>query len=328
VNRPIIAFFNNKGGVGKTSLVYHLAWMLRDLGHSVLAADLDPQSNLSSAFISEDQLENLWNDEKSTIFNAIQPLSRGKGDILSIPHIETIEENLSLLVGDLKLSSFEDELSTQWPKCLSGDERAFRVITAFWRVIQNCMNTSGAQVTLLDLGPNLGAINRAALVASDSLVVPLAPDLFSLQGLRNLGPTVIQWRQDWKKRLQEKPNELDFDLPVGGIKPLGYIVMQHAKRGDRTVKAYDRWLERIPSQYQDSVLNEKSAQGLMPDQDPNCLGLVKHFRSLVPMAQESRKPMFYLKSADGAIGSHGNAVQEARGTFEKIASELMKRCRA
>jgi cellulose biosynthesis protein BcsQ len=42
---PVIAFFNNKGGVGKTSLVYHLAWMYRDLGLNVLAADLDPQAN-------------------------------------------------------------------------------------------------------------------------------------------------------------------------------------------------------------------------------------------------------------------------------------------
>ena len=42
-----IAFFNNKGGVGKTTLVYHLAWMYAELGYSVVAADLDPQANLS-----------------------------------------------------------------------------------------------------------------------------------------------------------------------------------------------------------------------------------------------------------------------------------------
>ena len=47
---PVVAFFNNKGGVGKTSLVYHLAWMYADLGLRVMAADLDPQANLTSAF--------------------------------------------------------------------------------------------------------------------------------------------------------------------------------------------------------------------------------------------------------------------------------------
>jgi cellulose biosynthesis protein BcsQ len=54
---PIIAFFNNKGGVGKTSLVYHLAWMYLDLGLKVIAADLDPQANLTAAFLDEDRLE-------------------------------------------------------------------------------------------------------------------------------------------------------------------------------------------------------------------------------------------------------------------------------
>ena len=48
-----VAFFNNKGGVGKTSLVYHLAWMLRELGGRVIAADLDPQANLTGMFLDE-----------------------------------------------------------------------------------------------------------------------------------------------------------------------------------------------------------------------------------------------------------------------------------
>lgn len=54
-----IAFFNNKGGVGKTTLVYHIAWMLAELGQRVLAADLDPQANLSSMFLEEERLEEL-----------------------------------------------------------------------------------------------------------------------------------------------------------------------------------------------------------------------------------------------------------------------------
>ncbi len=54
-----IAFFNNKGGVGKTSLVYHLAYMFADLGHHVLAADFDPQANLTSMFLDEDSIEAL-----------------------------------------------------------------------------------------------------------------------------------------------------------------------------------------------------------------------------------------------------------------------------
>jgi chromosome partitioning protein len=44
---PVLAFFNNKGGVGKTMLAYHVAWMLNDLGKSVVVLDLDPQANLT-----------------------------------------------------------------------------------------------------------------------------------------------------------------------------------------------------------------------------------------------------------------------------------------
>jgi chromosome partitioning protein len=54
VSAPIIAFLNNKGGVGKTTLVYHLAWMFADLGVRVLAADLDPQANLTAAFFGDE----------------------------------------------------------------------------------------------------------------------------------------------------------------------------------------------------------------------------------------------------------------------------------
>jgi len=46
-----LAFFNNKGDVGKTSLVYHLAWMYSGLGLNVIAADLDPQANLTNIFL-------------------------------------------------------------------------------------------------------------------------------------------------------------------------------------------------------------------------------------------------------------------------------------
>ena len=65
---PVLTFFNNKGGVGKTSLVYHLAWTLSDIGYRVLACDLDPQANLTAAFLNEEQLENLWheNNDAST----------------------------------------------------------------------------------------------------------------------------------------------------------------------------------------------------------------------------------------------------------------------
>lgn len=149
---PAIALFNNKGGVGTTSLVYHLAWMYADLGLRVVAADLDPQANLTAAFLIEERLEQLWPNKEhpKTIFGAIQPLTRGIGDIAD-PHLEFVEEGnqqyasfsqqmffyeynpIALLVGDLLLSGFEDSLSTVWPECLGGGNQACR-----WRNGGSC----------------------------------------------------------------------------------------------------------------------------------------------------------------------------------------------
>ena len=74
-----IAFFNNKGGVGKTTLVYHLAWMYAELGYSVVAVDLDPQANLTTVFLDEDRLEQLWPDgaHPDSILGAVSPILRG-----------------------------------------------------------------------------------------------------------------------------------------------------------------------------------------------------------------------------------------------------------
>ena len=152
-----IAFFNNTGGVGKTSLVYHLAWMYANLGLTVVAADLDPQANLTTMFLSEDHIESLWSDSqpRPTVYGAIQPLLDGTGDIAN-PNVESIADNIGLLAGDLALSASEDELNSQWPDCLDRKPRAFRVLSAFWRVIEDAARQRSASLVLIDVGPNLG----------------------------------------------------------------------------------------------------------------------------------------------------------------------------
>lgn len=317
-----VAFFNNKGGVGKTSLVYHLAWMYSELGVSVLAADLDPQSNLTGMFFDEERVASFWSEGggSPTIYGAFSPLLEGIGDV-SRPQVQDADEDLGLVVGDLRLARAEDELSSQWPKCLDGDARAFRVLSALWRVLRLGAESMEARIVLLDVGPNLGAFNRAAMVAADHVVVPLAPDLYSLQGLRNLGPTLDRWRSEWKQRRRQNPLE-GFELPAGAMNPVGYVVLQHAVRLDRPVQAYGRWMERIPGVYGEAVMGEGTVPGAAVEDDPHCLATLKHYRSLMPMAQEARKPMFSLKSADGAIGGHYAAVRACWRDFRDLARRI------
>jgi chromosome partitioning protein len=316
-----IAFFNNKGGVGKTSLVYHLAHMFSDLGVRTVAVDLDPQANLTSMFLDEDKLEPIWTDGVDrTIYGAIRPLIDGVGDVAKITP-EFIKQDLSLIVGNLSLSESEDELSSQWPDCLDRKPRAFRVISALWRVIEQASLTAEAEIVLLDVGPNLGALNRSALIAAQHVVVPLAPDMYSLQGLNNLGPTLRRWRQEWHERLEKNPVDR-LSLPKGEMNPVGYVVMQHGLRDNRPVKAYKRWMDRIPRTYRESILAESGSAPAEVMMDSNCLALLKHFRSLMPFAMEAHKPMFHLRPADGAIGAHVAAVQACYGDFAKLARKI------
>lgn len=319
-----IAVFNNKGGVGKTSLVYHLAWMYAKQGYEVAVADLDPQANLTTMFLSDEYLEGLWEKSK-TIHGSIEPLLAGTGDVTP-PHLVTPTVGVNLVVGDLRLSAAEDELSSQWPGCLDGNARAFRVLSAIWRTLRLAAEEADADFVLVDVGPNLGALNRAALVAADHVVVPVAPDLYSLQGLRNLGPTLRKWRKEWEERRKRNPVD-GLPLPGGAMKPVGYVVLQHAVRLDRPVKAYGRWMERIPGAYREHVLDKAPAmETVAATDDENCLATLKHFRSLMPLAQEARKPMFALKPADGAIGGHTRAVSDCYDDFRALAREIAQRC--
>ncbi|HMQ54224.1 MAG TPA: AAA family ATPase [Anaerolineae bacterium] len=318
-----VAFFNNKGGVGKTSLVYHLAWMFADHGVKTLAVDFDPQANLTAMFLDEERLEALWPDDNhpDTVYGALQPILRGLGDIAQ-PHVEKVSPNLGLMAGDLGLSRFEDKLSDAWPRCHNRDEAAFRTMTAFHRLIERGMEW-GAELALIDVGPNLGAINRSALIASEQVCLPLAPDLFSLQGLKNLGPTLREWRLIWADLLTKAPP--DLPLPKGTMQPMGYIVMQHSVLDSRPVKAYKRWMERIPQVYREAVLDEPSRTYPPVVKDPHCLSLLKHYRSLMAMAMEARKPIFFLKAADGAIGAHVEAVKSCYADFQNLAAKIAKR---
>ena len=241
---------------------------------------------------------------------------------MTAPHVERITDNLGLVAGDLEMARIEDELSEQWPKCLDGQKRAFRVTSLFHRTLVLAAQERGADVVLIDVGPNLGAINRTAVIASDFIGVPLAPELYSLQGLRNLGPTLRAWRGGWSERLQKAPDK-SLALPKGDMKPIRYVLMQHAVRYDRPVQPYNRWAEKVPAQYQASLLNGDMEPPKHQASDPNCLALLKHYRSLMPMSMEAHKPMFHLRPADGAIGAHSEAVARCYEDFENLARKIM-----
>jgi chromosome partitioning protein len=320
-----IALFSSKGGVGRTTLAYHLAWMFSQRGVRVLVADLDPQANLTSMFLEDDQLQDLWEDTRgSTISSALRPLVERTADVADA-RIEHVCKNLGLLSGSLALSRFEDLLSESWGKCLVGEEGAFRVVTALHRLIARAAKDFDAELVLIDVAPNLGAINRSAMLAADQIVVPVTPDLFSLQAMKNLGASLHAWRHEWQERLAHAYGLGDrLDLPAGLMRPGGYVVMQYSTLTGR--HAHLRSMGAMPSVYREAMLMETVEHEPEADNDPNRLALLRHYQSLLPMAMAAHKPMFLLKPSDGAIGAHMQAVQDCFRDFHDLAKRLADLC--
>lgn len=107
--------------------------------------------------------------------------------------------------------------------------------------------------------------------------------------------------------------------------PVGYVALRHGVRLARPVAAYTRWLNQIPLEFRRSVLDEVPKRIPELEKDPNNLAMLKNYASLVQLAQEARKPIFALRAADGAIGSHSTAVGYAYGDFQQLTREIAKR---
>ncbi len=300
--------------------------MLSQLGIKTIAVDLDPQSNLTSMFLTTERLEEIYENElKLTILDSIIPVA--SGDPYISVHVEQITDNLGLVIGNLSLSTFEDKLSKAWLECLGGDIYSFKITSIFNTIINDAARQQNAEVVLIDVGPNLGAINRAVTISSDYIIIPVASDLFSLQEIKNLGITLNNWKKDWQDRIDRKPQLLNFDIPKGKELPAGYIVMQYTAKESRPVKSHLKWANRIPYFYSKYVLNNNQPSSQTVEEDDNCIGLLKHYHSLAPMSMEAHKPMFILKPADGAIGMHVYAVQKCYDDFKTLAEKIVSICK-
>lgn len=336
MSAPILAFFNNKGGVGKASLVYHLAWMYAELGKTVVVVDLNPQTKLTEAFLEEGALADLLDNDESgtTAYQCLRPLS-GSGDIKDavLNNIEEVEEKIWLLPGDIALGELEDMFARNWSIALSGGNsyRPMKVLSSIRRLMAAAAKRVEADIVLVDTDANLGAINRLAMVTADYVAIPLDSDMMSMQGLKSLGPTIRRWSSDWQKCLANW-NECDDYTKHPELIPhlnsqseiIGYLMKMPNNRMKRPVRLDDKWARKIPGIYRQFVLDQKNKSPAYQE-DPNCLDLIKHYRSITPLGQEHRKPIFMLTPADDAFGSHALAVQDAKKDYRALAHKIAEK---
>lgn len=322
-----IAFFNNKGGVGKTTFTFHLGYALERIGKRVLFADLDPQCNLTAHICSDQVIEQAWGVNGNSLFKAIEPIVTGAGDVKTVTPYKVPDRNIWVFIGDLLLSDFEGELSNAWTQILAAQERGFRVTSSLLRMIKEFGELNNIDYILVDLGPNLGSLNRSVILGCDNFIIPMIPDLFSLRGSQNIGRVFAQWIDDYSFAKQRARVEA-FDIPAGEPKFSGYILQQFNVYRQRKTKAYQNWGEQIPEYIQQYLITPLMTERLAPlnlviECDDYKIADFRNYHSLIPLAQDSQKPVFELTNNDGVIGGHYKYVNECLNEFLDIAHKIV-----
>lgn len=323
-----IAVFNNKGGVGKTTFLCNLsAFLSIDRGRKILVVDADPQCNATQSIFDENELLKIYNLNHSsfTIHSIIKPLESGKGYSSEIEPLFSKNFNIYVLPGDQRLALTEDLLAEDWGSATSGKIRGLRTTFLFKDLLSKC---DEYDFVLFDVGPSLGSINRAVLLACDFFITPMSIDIFSIQAVENIAKSFLKWRRELEDGIRklEDPSELD-GLDTGWrLKFAGYVTQQYTAKKDsegnrRAVTAYDRIMKRIPK-----IIEQEFVKKL---QSPHAaldyyLGSIPNFHSLVPLSQTNRKPIFGLKAADGVVGAHFAKVRDFNDIMADISKKLLQ----
>jgi len=334
-----IAMFNNKGGVGKTTLTCNLAsHFAKNHNKRVLVIDCDPQCNATQLIMGLDfaadlYWENSGQSKYSTISDVLQPIEDGDANIAS--NITPIPFNqnrfhVSLVAGNPKLSIIEDKLSEAWTQLLSGDLGGIR--KSNWNSSLSNLIKDDYDIVFYDLGPSLGSINRSVLIGCDYFVTPMGSDIFSILGVRNIASWLDSWIGFYENGIalceKQLPGRIEaYNVPSHlNIKNgyLGYTIQQYiTKTRDgvrRPTKAYEDIIQVVPIEVYNSLKNYSPQTITQMDLK---LGDVPHLYSLIPLGQSSASPILDLTGADGLVGPQYKQLEQYKELINNIANSML-----
>lgn len=286
-----IAIFNNKGGVGKTTLLCNLASFLSlKLNKRVLVVDADPQCNTSSYVLEEEQFNNIYldNTEKvSTIVDIISPLEDGLGFVKNFRVISSKSFGFDILPGNPRFAVCEDFLAQEWKDVKSSDIRGIKSTLVFKPFLSLCQEYD---YVFFDMGPSLGAINRSVLLACDYFILPVSCDIFNIMVLKNIGDSIIKWHKVLNNGIagleENKQAQIQKIYDGSRIKFLGYVENQFQESTNNNL------LEKLTEEIKTELikpLNKDS--GSILDYK---LGSISDISDLISMSQATHKPILGL----------------------------------
>lgn len=329
-----IAFFNNKGGVGKTTLACNVVSFLNQYKNKrVLLVDADPQCNATQAILSDDTCEDIYFNKESsysTLYSYLQPLEYGEPAIslTGQPLLGTLNRfGTDLVPGHPRMSIVEDQLSNAWHDLQGRKIGGYRITNWCYQLLDHVKDQY--DYVVFDVGPSLGALNRAVILASDYIITPFGCDIFSLLGIKNIAQWISNWDKEYRRSIEDMPDGLDQFRIVTDLKKqhrfLGYSVQQYVTRkfksGPRVVKSYDEIMSQIPKTVRDAMLPYAKPGLLESDLE---LGHIPYLYSLVPMAQANKVPIHALSSADGVVGSQYGQVKKYQELMSTLCDKLLR----
>lgn len=327
-----LCFFNNKGGVGKTTLACNMAsHIAKNLSSRVLLVDLDPQCNATQLLLHEEQWEKLYGNrrdsQRRTVLKVLRHIRAGDSSIdVELEVVRSSRFGIDVLPGHPSLSMVEDRLSSSWVDFQAGDLGGAR--RSAW--LSELVRSAEYDLVILDVGPSLGALNRTVLLGSDTFVTPMAADLFSLYALDNISEWIASWRRDYERGFSSLVERKEFDPQEYGLarEPkvdhafAGYTVQQYVTKamggGYREVNAYDRYKRLIPER-----ADALTALRYPAAEEPN-LGVVPNMFSMVPLAQAAHAPIRDLSPSDGLRGAQISQQARYSERLEEIADRLIQ----